>query len=172
MVQNTNGYLNYVFSREIPNRLSTNTFGIGERDRSEGLRWRQSPSWCSRRVVSHVNRRFLKMQFIKLYIDLFVSSGWLSNRIEEGENVTAQTSASTPAACLPETRTWCSARQKSNGNTGLWRWNKYWVHPWEMNHVSCIYIGFGTKVWNVDCFPAKKCPGDEGTVPAFWILSL
>jgi len=53
--------------------------------------------------VSHVNRRFLKLQFIKLYIDLFVSSGWLSNRIEEGENVTAQTLASTPAACLPET---------------------------------------------------------------------
>ena len=41
--------------------------------------------------MSHVNRRFLKLQFINLYMDLFVSSRRQSNRIEEVENVSAQT---------------------------------------------------------------------------------
>ena len=58
-----------LFSSEVPSRLSTNTLVIGERDRSEGLRWRQSPSWCSRSVVSHMSGGFHNLQFINLYKD-------------------------------------------------------------------------------------------------------
>ena len=142
-------------SSEVPCRLSTNTFGIGERDRSEGLRWRQSPSWCSRSVVSHVNRRFRNWQFINLYVDLFVSSRWQTNGTEERENLAAQTSTSTPAACLQESTTWWNARQKSNRITALWRWDNSWRHPWEMKLLSCVYMGFGAWVKNVNCFSSN-----------------
>ena len=139
-------------SSEVRRRLSKNTFFIGERDLSEVMWWRQSPSSYSRSVVSHVNRGFHKLQFMNLYIDLFVSSGRHTNGNEEGENVTAQTLVSTPAACLQESTTWWISRQKSNRITALWRWNNSWRHPWEMKLLSCIYMGFGAWVKNINCF--------------------
>jgi len=38
-----------------------------------------------------------------------------TNGTEEGENVTVQNSASTPAACLPETTTWWSTSKSRTG---------------------------------------------------------
>jgi hypothetical protein len=152
VVQNTKDYLQYFFSSEVPSRLSTNTLDIGECDRSEGLRWWQSASWCSRSVVSHLSRMFNDLQFI---IDWFVSSRRQTNGIEEGENVTAQVLASTPAACLPETTTWWSTRHKSKGSTGLWRRNNSWRHLREMKLLLCIYMAFGAWVKHVNCFSSN-----------------
>jgi len=78
-----------------------------------------------------------------------------TNGIEEGENVTVQNSASTPAACLPETNTWWSTRQKPNGNTALWRWNSSWRHPLEIKLLLCIYMGFGAWVKTVNWFSSN-----------------
>ena len=155
VVQNTNDYLRYFVSSEVPSRLSTNTHDIGECDRSEGLRLRWSLSWCNRSVVSHVNRRFHNLQFINFYIDWFVSSRRQSNEIEEDENLTAQALASTPASCLPGTTIWWSTSQTSNGITALWRWSNSWRHLWEIKLLFCIYMGFGVWVKKVNWFSSN-----------------
>ena len=138
----------------------------------EGLRWRQSASWCSRGVVSHLSRMFQNLRFINLYIDWFVSSRRETNGIEEGENVTAQTLASTPADCFPGTTTWWSTRQRSKGNTGLWRRNKALRHLREIKLLLCIYMGYGAWVKHVNCFSSnhENIRGMEVQFPNFKLM--
>jgi len=148
------------FSFEVPSRLSTNNFVLGERDRSEGLRWRQSPSWCIRSVVSHVNRRFHKSQFVNLYIDWFVSSRKLSNNWGRREcdcpDIGINTSSLFPGnnhvmKCQAK-----AARERRFVKMGLF------LKTSMRNEASfCTYRGFGA--WGIECklllFQSWKCAG-------------
>jgi hypothetical protein len=140
--KNTYGYLHYFSSSEEPIRLSTNTLGIGERDRSEGVRWRQSPSWCSSSVLSHLSR-FQNLQLLNFVrINSYISDGKLTDlrkariRLPRLWHQTSGLFAGNNCANVEEA-------------TALWRWGNFWRHPWEMKLLFCIYIDFGACVDSV-----------------------